>query len=166
MSADSLIVAFRVIGDPKPQGSKSAFAAKGSGRIMTKESGGVGFAAWRNLVSEAALTARDSYRPPEDLFGVHHDPMPLDGPLRLVARFTFRMPESRPKRERLPGGWCWKTTAPDESKLLRLIEDSMQAAGLIKDDARFAEHVLSKIEVLEGETGVHIEIHRCGLERP
>lgn len=161
------LVSFRVIGDPKPQGSKSAFAAKGTGRVMTKETGGVGFAAWRNAVSEAAMRAREEFVPEPVLFdGFAVVDIPLDGPLRLVTRFQHRMPESRRKRDILPGGWAWKASAPDQSKMIRLVEDSLQAAGLIKDDARFAEHVSSKVETLEGWTGVQIEIYRCGLDRP
>lgn len=145
-----LLVAFDVIGIPTSQGSKRAFNAKNTGKAMMKESGGVGMAAWRNAVSEAALRAKNE--------GAIDGP--LDGPMRLVAEFRFPMPASRKKAERAQG-WLWKSSAPDTSKLIRLVEDSMQAAGLIKDDARFAEHEAHKLELLDSWSGVRIRIERC-----
>lgn len=162
-----LLVEFDVIGVPKPQGSKTAFNAKGTGRAMTKETGGVGFAAWRNAVSEAARRARDEYLPLPVLegLGFAETKPPFDGPLVLIAQFRFPMPPSRKKAER-QRGWMWKTTAPDESKLIRLIEDSMQAAGLIADDARFAQHFCEKVELVDQWIGVRIRIEALCEERP
>ena len=53
-----------------------------------------------------------------------------------------------------------KMTAPDTSKLVRSIEDSMEAAGLITNDARFAIVLATKVEVLDGWTGADIVIRR------
>jgi Holliday junction resolvase RusA-like endonuclease len=136
------MITFDVYGTPKPQGSKSAFVA--NGRAMMKESGGTSFASWRNAVAEAAKRQAD-------LHGT------LDGPLRLVVVFTFAMPASVTKRERL-AGWRWKSTAPDTSKLVRALEDGIQAAGLIRDDARFADIQATKLEVVDGPAGAHIVI--------
>lgn len=138
-----MTVSFDVYGTPKPQGSKQAFnAANGFARL--KESGGAGFAAWRNAVAEAA------HRQAE-LHGM------LDGPLQLTVVFTFAMPGSVLKRDRL-AGWRWKQTAPDTSKLVRALEDGLQAAGLIRDDARFADVHATKLEVIDGPIGAHIVI--------
>lgn len=143
-----------VIGEPKPQGSKVAFNAKYSGKAMTKEVGGAGFAAWRNAVTKGAY----------DLFNALNqsdlDREPLDGALALDVEFRFRMPASRPKSDRLRG-IIPKTTAPDTSKLIRLIEDSLQAAGVIKDDARFADVHANKFEVVDGWIGARITIREC-----
>lgn len=147
-----VLARFEVVGDPKPQGSKAAFNAKGTGKAMMRESGGAGFAAWRNAVSEAARRVAG--------------PVKLDGPMTLHAHFRFAMPKGRTdtKAKRAAifrnDGWAWKTTAPDTSKLVRLVEDSMQAAGLIADDARFAQIDASKVEVATGWTGVVIWIER------
>lgn len=144
-----VLAKFDVIGTPKPQGSKVAFNAKHGGRAMTKESGGAGFAQWRNAVAEAAKRHREESSLSE----------PLDGPMKLLADFRFAMPSSRPAADR-KRGWMHKTSAPDTSKLIRLIEDSMQAAGLIRDDARFAEVHATKVEHLDSWEGVTITIMR------
>ena len=136
-------VKFEVIGIPAPQGSKAAFKAK-SGAVVTKESGGVKFAQWRNAVSEAAMREAERH-------GC------LDGELTLEAVFSFPMPASRPKKVR-DEGRCPKTTSPDLSKLVRAIEDAMQAAGLIRDDARIAFLSASKWECVDGPYGVRIEL--------
>ncbi len=137
------LVSFDVYGTPKPQGSKQAFnAANGFARL--KESGGASFAAWRNAVAEAA------HRQAE-LHGV------LDGPLRLTVVFTFRMVGSARVADKR-AGWRYKTTAPDTSKLVRALEDGLQAAGLIRDDARFAEVHATKLEVVDGPTGAHVVV--------
>lgn len=143
MSDPCMVYDFTVLGDPKPQGSKSAFNAKG-GRAMMKESGGAAFAAWRNAVAQKA----------SDVCG---DAKPLDGILVLMVTFRFRMPQSRSKADKnrnlIP-----KVHAPDLSKLVRSIEDSMQAAGMIADDARFYRIIAEKFEVLDGWTGAHIVV--------
>ena len=54
-----------------------------------------------------------------------------------------------------------KTTAPDTSKLVRSIEDSMEAAGLIANDARFAVVLATKVEVVDAWTGADIVIRRA-----
>lgn len=136
-------VKFEVVGIPAPQGSKSAFTAK-SGASITKESGGLKFSQWRNAVSEAALRQAE----------IHGT---LDGALTLWAEFTFPMPQSRPKKIRALGR-VPKTTSPDLSKLVRAIEDAMQAAGLIRDDARIAFIAASKWEDADGPHGVTIEL--------
>jgi Holliday junction resolvase RusA-like endonuclease len=135
-------VTFDVYGTPKPQGSKSAFVA--NGRAMMKESGGTSFAAWRNAVAEAAMRQAE-------LHGM------LDGPLRLNVIFTFRMPGNATAAEKR-AGWRWKQSAPDTSKLIRALEDGLQAAGLIRDDSRFADEHAVKYELVDGPTGAHVEI--------
>jgi Holliday junction resolvase RusA-like endonuclease len=137
-------VTLTIVGDPKPQGSKTAFNAK-NGQARTKESGGIGFAAWRNAVAEAAVRARFD-------LGVT-----LDGPLRLDVAFRFRMPKTRPAAVRRASE-ALKTTAPDLSKLVRALEDGLQAGGLITDDARICHLVCTKTEVLDGWVGAQVTI--------
>ena len=55
------------------------------------------------------------------------------------------MPKSRPAAARRRG-WAHKTTAPDLDKLLRAVGDSLQAGGLIADDAAIASITATKIE--------------------
>jgi len=143
------MIAFEVVGLPKPQGSKVAFNA--GGRARMKEAGGAEHAAWRNQVAQVARNIAQ-----------HADvPAPLDGPLELSILFRFPMPASRSKATRALGEVA-KTTAPDLSKLIRAVEDSLTAAGLIADDARIARYGrMSKVETT-GWTGCTIEIAEIG----
>jgi Holliday junction resolvase RusA-like endonuclease len=136
-------VRFEVTGTPMPQGSKKAFAVNGQARM--KETGGLKFAAWRNQVSEAARREAETLD------------TPLDGALTLHVTFWFPMPASRPKKIKALGQ-VPKTTAPDTSKLCRLVEDSLQAAGLITDDARIAHLEARKWETATGWTGATITV--------
>ncbi len=130
--------AFDIIGTPKPQGSKRAFTA--NGRAMMKESGGNAFAAWRNAVADKARAEA------ERLGGCY------DVPLRLDVTFRFPMPKSRRAALRRLG-MIPKTTAPDTSKLVRALEDGLQAGGLIRDDALIADLHAVKIEVWDNGDG-------------
>jgi Holliday junction resolvase RusA-like endonuclease len=137
-----VLCAFGVIGVPAPQGSKRAFVVAGKARMT--DMGGKGAVAWRDSVAAAALAAATS--------------TPFDGPLGLDVIFRFPMPASRPKRTQ-NAGKCLKTTAPDSSKLLRALEDGLQAGGLIKDDARLCRHTVRKYEVV-GWTGAIVRLTR------
>lgn len=141
-------ITFDVVGDAKPQGSKRAFVIAGKNgakaRATMKEDAGAAGVGWRDAVANAARREAETY-------GM------LDGPLRLHLAFYFRMPKSRSKAERA-AGCIRKTTSPDSSKLLRAVEDGLQAAGLIKDDARICSHVVEKYERLDGWVGVSIKL--------
>lgn len=137
-------VEFEVIGDPRPQGSKRAFVA--NGRAVVKEASGAAHATWRNQVATAA----------RDVAGQDDIAAPLDGALILDVTFRFPMPKSRSKAVRAEGH-CVKTTAPDTSKLVRALEDGLQAGGLIVDDARIHTVIASKVEVV-GWTGAIVNI--------
>lgn len=141
-------IEFTVLGTPKPQGSKKAFAVNGQARM--KEAGGLEFAAWRNAVAEAARREARLL------------PAALDGPLSLIVEFRFPMPASRRKADRARGR-IPKTSAPDTSKLVRLIEDSLQAGGLIVDDARIVDLHAHKHEVV-GWTGASIIVCTLPLD--
>lgn len=138
-------IEFEIIGDPKPQGSKKAFRVGNHARM--EEDGGLAHATWRNQVAQVARDVADSL-----------DERPLDGALVLRVEFRFAMPKSRPKyiRER---GQVPKTTAPDTSKLVRALEDGLQAGGLVVDDARFWRIDATKVEVT-GWTGAIVTITR------
>ena len=139
---------FDVIGRPYPQGSKVPFNAR-NGQARMKESGGAGHAAWRNAVAEKA----------RDVARTITVPAPLDGPLMLDVKFRFPATSSWRKDDRIRG-WRWKDTAPDTSKLVRALEDGLQAAGLIVDDARFVVVRASKIETT-GWVGATVSVERA-----
>jgi len=116
-------------GTPGPQGSKKAYARKGSRKITLVESSKK-VKPWRRAVADAArLVAGDTFAP-------------LSGP--LVGSIVFSL--ARPKGvslARRPLPW----TRPDLSKLLRSTEDALDTdAGVIEDDARIVEYLrLAKV---------------------
>jgi len=68
------------------------------------------------------------------------------------------MPASRPKRiQRI--GIGWKVSTPDLDKLVRSIGDALTESGLIRDDARIAMVMASKVEVTDW-AGAQIKLHR------
>jgi Holliday junction resolvase RusA-like endonuclease len=136
-------VTFDVLGEPRAQGSKRAFVVNGKARMV--EQAGKAGANWRDAVSQAALAERERIG------------RALDGALFLNVVFRFRMPPSRSKATRLRGIVA-KTTAPDLSKLVRSLEDGLQAAGLITDDARIHDMRARKLEVLDEWTGAHVRV--------
>jgi Holliday junction resolvase RusA-like endonuclease len=139
---------FDVLGLPKPQGSKKLIRA--GGKTFTKEASD-DHASWRNQVAEKSKDVAAAIR---DEWG---QAVPLDGALGLSIRFRFPMPKSAPKRD---GERRLKISAPDLSKLVRAIEDGLQAGGLIRDDARFAVYrEIRKVEVTSW-TGAEITITR------
>lgn len=152
------MITFDVVGTPSPQGSKSAFLNRHTGRPGMKESAGKGLVAWRDAVATKAREMADEH-------GC------LDGALRLVVLFRFTMPMSRTKAERL-AGVIWRTSTPDSSKVLRSLEDALVDAGLIADDKLIVEHVIRKVEVFGSWAGAQISIGRMtrppaiALERP
>jgi Holliday junction resolvase RusA-like endonuclease len=146
--ATYVLARFKVYGIPKPQGSMVPFLDRKTGQARVKASNEISHRSWRQEVANAAASAA------EDL------PGPLDGALALEVVFRFPMTKARPKADRL-AGTVLKTTAPDTSKLVRSIEDSMEAAGLITNDARFAVVLATKVEVLDDWTGADIVIRRA-----
>jgi len=105
---------FVVVGDPAPQGSKTAKGYRG-GRIVLVESS-KRVKPWRDSVVAAAIGAGPC----------------LDGPLVVGMVFALRRPASARKRDVAPCRY------PDLSKLARSVEDAITTAGLWADDARVA----------------------------
>ena len=126
----SLIGTVIVHGIPGPQGSKSAFRNKHTGRIQQVESSKK-VAPWRADVRDAAE-------------GLLISP-PLDEPLLLDMVFTFLRPKTHYRtgrnahllRDSAPAR---PATKPDLSKLARSTEDALTSAGVYRDDARIVEY--------------------------
>lgn len=120
----SRTIAFSVIGDPAPQGSKRSFhvgpfiPGRDRKSVMVESSKKV--APWREAVANAVLehTTREQRG--------------IDGPVNLAAVFKLRAPKTA-SRKRLALGPC---TKPDLSKLVRSTEDAMVTCGLLRDDSR------------------------------
>lgn len=114
MGTDLQSWSFHVVGDPAPQGSKSAKGYRGGHIVLVESSKRV--APWRQSVVASALGAGPC----------------LDGPLVVGMIFALRRPAAARKRDVAP----YRT--PDLSKLARSTEDAITNAGLWADDARVA----------------------------
>jgi len=146
----SEMVRFEVVGDPKPKGSKRGFVV--DGHAVLADAGGADAARWFDAVATVAHEHAEARG------------APLDGALELAITFRFKMPKSRPAAVRR-AVIAPRTTAPDLSKLVRAVEDAMQAAGLIADDARIARLIADKIELIDSWSGAEICVRplRVGL---
>jgi Holliday junction resolvase RusA-like endonuclease len=136
------VIRLVVYGIPQPQGSKAARVVNGRA-ILTE-----GFgeqprrrAAWRDAVAESGrawLLANGA-------------PPPLDGPLVMWARFYLPRPPSAPRSITVP------FRKPDNSKLLRSVEDALSGV-LYADDARFVDSHVSKRFAIDTPPHAVIEI--------
>jgi Holliday junction resolvase RusA-like endonuclease len=105
----------RVYGDPRPQGSKRAFATK-NGKAVLLESSDEGLKTWRNRLATAVQATRPKTGP-------------IEGPVGLAITFWLRRPQ-RPKHRAAPAG------RPDLSKLIRAAEDELTGVW-VYDDSQF-----------------------------
>lgn len=113
------MIAFDVIGHPRPQGSKRAFVNPKTGRAVMVEQTQV--KPWREAVKEAA---RRRFEGPG-----HNEP--LDCAVAVFVTFRFYRPKSLKKSVLYP---CNRSTG-DLSKLMRSTEDALVDAGLLRDDS-------------------------------
>ena len=140
--ATNIEVRFDVLGVPRPQGSKRAFAVNGKARLA--ESGGTAVAAWRNAVADKARAVA----------GEHGT---FSTAVSVRVAFVFPMPASRTRAQH-NAGMIPKTTAPDIDKLLRAMFDGFTAGGLIRDDALIVEVASTKVELSGGWSGASVTI--------
>lgn len=120
-----LLLAFRVVGEPRPQGSKRILPTRDGRHVLVEHADGK-LKRWRRAVVHAAAQAMNA------------NWEPFDGPVILVARFYFERPKSHLKKAGglRKGVAAAKLSAPDLSKLVRAIEDAMTDAGVWSDDCR------------------------------
>lgn len=147
--ADPPPITFFVGGTPAPQGSKSAYVDKRTGRAVVVDgsstSGKRAHRAWRKAVAEIA--AEIAAEEPES---------PFDEPLSFAGVFIMESPKSDQYRTR-------HTTKPDIDKLMRSVFDSLTESGLIADDSRFFSIDVQALYARPGDsTGVYITIGRHG----
>lgn len=67
---------------------------------------------------------------------------PLDGPIELIARFSYQRPKSWTKKK--ANLTRWKTSKPDVDNLTKIIEDSLNAVAF-HDDAQIASMSAQKM---------------------
>ena len=120
------VAEFRVVGTPKPAGSKRAFTNRATGRAMLVDASGQPGKDWRADVKAAAM-------------GVYQGDL-IDAPIYLCVEFRFSRPKShygtgrnaKVLKARAPE---FHTKAPDTTKLLRGLEDALTGI-LWTDDSR------------------------------
>ena len=136
-----------VYGDPSPQGgTKTVPNRLKAGQTIHRKitEGGVNLKSWRQECASAAAEQAE-------LHGKY------DGPVRVEFQFRFVMPKSRPAWARR-AGVALKSTTPDLDKLERAVGDSLVSGGLLHDDALIVQKRSTKIEVVDGWTGVALRV--------
>lgn len=132
-----LVVRLDVTGRPAPQGSKTAFHHKHTGKIVQKEvSEYVG--PWRERVQATA----------EEWVLRHRHLHPMLGPLVVDMVFSIQRPQDHFGTGRNAGQLkprartAYPMGPPDLSKLARSTEDALTLAGLWHDDSRVVRYSL------------------------
>ena len=115
-------VAFRVNGDPAPQGSKRGFSRVGSTHVVMVEAS-TKVKPWRAAVVDAAVDAMNGRAP-------------LAGPVTVMVSFRLAKPKSV-KRD-LP------SVRPDLDKLARSTMDALTTAQVVADDSQVCDLWVSK----------------------
>lgn len=129
-------ITFRVYGEPAPQGSKRHV---GKGRMIESSKK---LPAWRKAVTQAARQVA-----PET---------PLDEPVSVQAHFYLPRPQK--PRFNVPAA-----QQGDLDKLCRAVGDSIEAAGVLKNDARITTwHAHKHYADQHNPPGAHIiiEVHQ------
>lgn len=139
-----------VVGLPAPQGSKSGFYNKHTGRVQLVESSKK-VKPWRQDVVAAVLnTLADT------LWEVPAGPVRVD--------ITFYMPRPRyhfrtgkRSHELRPNAPTYVDKKPDKDKLERATSDALTSSGVIRDDAQIASGFVEK-RYADGPSGARITI--------
>ena len=118
-------LAFRVPGDPRPQGSKRVLPHPSTGRALLVESAGPALKAWRGVVTLLVRKAIGG--------------RPFSGAVAVMLVFHLR-----PPRE-IPRGRVAPTVRPDVDKLARAALDGLTAAGVWGDDAQVVHLTARKV---------------------
>jgi crossover junction endodeoxyribonuclease RusA len=128
-----------VAGSPAPQGSKRHV---GGGVIIDSCKR---LPEWRSDVRNGFM---DGNGKPKARF---------EGPIFLTLEFVLKRPKSLPKTKKV-----YHTKRPDQSKLVRAVEDSITSAGIWIDDSYVcASYVTKRYAEPDETTGCHIMIAEC-----
>jgi len=132
------VLTFEVFGRPAPQGSKRHV---GNGRFIEASKY---LPAWRQAVKEAAIIAKGNAET-------------LNEAVQVSVSFYLERPKTISKAAR-----PYPTVAPDVSKLLRAIEDSLTDAGVWGDDAQVISATANKYYADDREPGCSIIVGPYG----
>src|SRR5688500_3822524 len=124
-----------VYGTAKPQGSKTAFAIKGTNRAVLREgssqAANVSWKAWRDAVAGAARSWQEG-----------HNAGLLDESLEVSIVFHFAKPKSIPRWK------VWASTSDDADKLARAVNDSLTGTIFV-NDSRIVRLFVEKLYTLD-----------------
>lgn len=138
------MIRLEVIGTPKPQGSKSAFQHKTTGKVVMTDGKTPGtraaFKSWREGVAAEARSYQKTHR--LEL---------VDEPVSVVITFRMPRPKSKPKRVVHPA------VKPDLDKLVRAVLDGIKGTVLF-DDSRVINLAASKVYAVDEPPGCVITI--------
>lgn len=139
------LVRLVVRGRPAPQGSKKPIIIRKGGAMRAGmiDEPTLGLTSWRQAVHDAAIAhLRDLCGCGDPICTAMPPGYPLNTPLRAAMLFLFKRPATHYGSGR--NAHQLKPTAPphpattgvgDASKLARAVEDALQSAGLLRDDA-------------------------------
>lgn len=139
------VITLHIFGIPMPQGSKTGFYNKTTGRVSIVEGrrpkARAEFHSWRDGITNAA---RD--------WQTEHGGQPLlDVPVRVDITFWLPRPKSAPKKR------VWPDRVPDVDKLSRAVLDSITGV-VITNDSRVCELVARKRYAVECAPGAKVTI--------
>lgn len=141
----TLPIVLHVYGVPQPQGNKTGFYNKNTGRVSMVEGrrpkSRAEFKSWREGVTTAARDWQEA----------HGGILPLDVPLQVDITFWLPRPKSAPKRR------IWPDRSPDIDKLARAVLDGITGV-LVTDDARVVELLARKRYATDCAPGAKITI--------
>ena len=84
--------------------------------------------------------------------------LPMDGPVRLVTKWLFPIPEDS---GHLDGEW--KVTKPDTDNLIKLFKDCMTRTGYWVDDAQVCSEITEKFWA--ERPGIYVRVEEIGEVR-
>lgn len=96
-----------------------------------------------------------------DHVGRHAPPDPLNGPLQLMTKWIWPLPDRIMKRMQEKGEKDWamyKQTKPDTDNIIKLLKDCMTRCGFWKDDAQVASEITEKFLGMHPGIYVRIEV--------
>ena len=82
---------------------------------------------------------------------------PLEGPLRLVTKWLFPIPEGSGVRD-----GEWKVTRPDTDNLIKLFKDCMTRTHYWQDDAQVCSEITEKF--FGERPGIYVRVEQIGGE--
>jgi crossover junction endodeoxyribonuclease RusA len=139
-------ITLNIIGIPQPQGNKTGYVNKRTGKVAMVEGrrpeARAAFKDWRGAVSQAA---RDWQADRNDAL--------IDDPVAVTMWFWLPRPPSIPKKRVYPA------VRPDGEKLARAVMDALTGI-IITDDARACEHHIFKRYAVDRPPGATITIEK------